>query len=57
MPKKTRNPSQVHPAPETDPERVKLYFLSLAARDINNRCENDIGIRGHSDCLFPFAIA
>jgi hypothetical protein len=57
MPKKTRNPSQVHPAPETDPERVKLYFLSLAARDIENRCENDIGIRGHSDCLFPFAIA
>jgi hypothetical protein len=37
--------------------RVKLCFLFLAARDTNDRCENDIGIRGHSGWYLPCAIA
>jgi hypothetical protein len=29
--------------------RVRLYFLWLAVRDTDDRCEKDIGIRGYSD--------
>jgi hypothetical protein len=29
-------------------KKLRLYFLFLVARDINDRCEKDSGIRGHS---------
>ena len=40
-----------------DPKKSEALLSVLAARDTNDRCENDIGIRGHSDWYLPCAIA
>ena len=38
-------------------EQGEFCFLFRAARDTAGRCENDLGIRGHSDWYLPCAIA